>query len=305
MKNLYFIGVDGGGSKTSYVLIDQNKKIIKTYKNGPTTFDVISKEQFTKTIKEGITNVLPDNGDIASIFLGIGGVSCKNDELEICNIIKNFNIFSDKTLINSGNDIYNAFFSTFTNSGICLIVGTGSVIFGKDIFGNEKRLSGYGFIEGDVGSGYYIGLSALKILGKMYDGVTPFDNTFIDFSNKLGIRSKEDLIKHFNNASRNEIAKEAKYLIEHHENKHIFKILIDGANNYAIYVNSLCKQLPNIEKNLTIIGSCGLNEIYNRLIMSEINSLQPGIKYISHANEADFGAANYAYIIYNNKQIKR
>lgn len=54
--------------------------------------------------------------------------------------------------------------------GIVLIVGTGSVAFGRNERGESVRSDGWGWLLGDAGSGYEIGRSALRAVCASADG---------------------------------------------------------------------------------------------------------------------------------------
>lgn len=305
MSDIFFIGVDGGGSKTSYVLMDQEHHIIKTYMNGPSTYDVVSTTIFKETILDGLSNVLPDKGFVASVFLGIGGIITSDDERKVVCLIKESGLFDEHTLVRASNDIYNAFYSTFSGSGICLIIGTGCVVYGRTYEGKELRLSGYGYLEGDKGSGYDIAMSALRILARMYDGILEFDDTFRMFSFKINVHDKTELIHYFNNASRSEIAANAKFLLENSKSRYIQEILDSCAENFALYVDVLLKKLPDIERKMTIIGSCGLSPVYLDKILERTHVRHPDIQYIPHLHDADFGAAYYAMVLWKKEGNKK
>lgn len=305
MSDIFFIGVDGGGSKTSYVLMDQEHHIIKTYKNGPSTYDVVSAATFKETILDGLSNVLPDKGFIASVFLGIGGIISNNDERKVVRLIKESGLFDNRTLVRAGNDIYNAFYSTFSDSGICLIIGTGCVVYGRTSKGKELRLSGYGYLEGDKGSGYDISMSALRLLARMYDGILEFDDTFRLFSMKINVHDKIGLIHYFNNTGRSEIAANAKFLLENSKSRYIQEILDSCADNFALYVDFLLKRFPDIERKMTIIGSCGSSPVYLDKILERIHARHPDIQYIPHLHDADFGAACCAMALWKKEEDKK
>jgi N-acetylglucosamine kinase-like BadF-type ATPase len=54
--------------------------------------------------------------------------------------------------------------------GVLLIAGTGSIAFAVDAAGHQRRVGGLGWRMGDEGSGYWIGVAALRAVGRMHDG---------------------------------------------------------------------------------------------------------------------------------------
>lgn len=57
-----------------------------------------------------------------------------------------------------------------SGSGLVLIAGTGSVIFGRTRGGATLRAGGWGHLLGDAGSGYAIGRAGLRAVAAAYDG---------------------------------------------------------------------------------------------------------------------------------------
>ena len=57
--------------------------------------------------------------------------------------------------------------------GIALISGTGSIVFGRSPHGEMARAGGWGHILGDEGSGYAIGVEALRAVMRAFDGRGP------------------------------------------------------------------------------------------------------------------------------------
>ena len=57
--------------------------------------------------------------------------------------------------------------------GVALISGTGSIVFGRDPNGDTSRAGGWGHILGDEGSGYALGVAALRAVMCAFDGRGP------------------------------------------------------------------------------------------------------------------------------------
>ena len=61
------------------------------------------------------------------------------------------------------NDVVGAWASgSLASAGIVAISGTGSNVFGVNAAGDSWRCGGWGHILGDEGSGYWIGLGAIR-----------------------------------------------------------------------------------------------------------------------------------------------
>jgi N-acetylglucosamine kinase len=173
----YYIGIDGGGTKTKAVLIDDNLKIISEDIGGPSNFLVFDIDTVANSLIELIGNVLNkgniDSQNVKKILLGTAGAGRKEDAERLENklykvaktksiIINNFKVESDARIALEG-----AFAG---KPGSILIAGTGSIMFGKDSNGKIHRVGGFGRLLGDEGSGFHIGRAGLNAVAKSFDG---------------------------------------------------------------------------------------------------------------------------------------
>ena len=169
-KEKYIIGVDGGGTKTEAALANFEGKILKLAKTGPSNLRNVGIKSATEDIVLGIKKVLPREGKILSIFIGLAAVEeeykPKKEEIkkEILKRLKNF-----KSKITIGSDQMVAFKSgTDEKDGIVLISGTGCVCHGWKN-GKEAKTSGWGWLD-DEGSGFWAGQKGSQAVLKELDG---------------------------------------------------------------------------------------------------------------------------------------
>lgn len=149
---------DSGSTKTTWVLIDNNKviKTISTPGYNPYYYDTNS---LTKSLKNELYSELKDI-DITEIHYYGSGCSTETN----CSIISNslLTIFKNANII-VNHDLYGAAVALLQNrEGIACILGTGSnscLWDGKQIIGNVPST---GYLLGDEGSGTYIGMKILK-----------------------------------------------------------------------------------------------------------------------------------------------
>jgi N-acetylglucosamine kinase-like BadF-type ATPase len=78
--------------------------------------------------------------------------------------------------------------------GVILIAGTGSIVLGKRADGEIIRVGGWGRVLGDEGSGYFLGLEALKAVSKEFDGLSEATLLKELFSARLGWTSRHQII---------------------------------------------------------------------------------------------------------------
>lgn len=154
----YFLGIDGGGTKTEFALSNENGTILSSVTlEGVNPVD-IGITRARDILMQGISTVIGDRATSSIYaFAGIaGGITGQNKD-KIHDILAGFG-FAD---FKNGSDAENAVASTLSDvDGTVVIMGTGTVAFTKT---NNKliRHGGWGYLFEDGGSGYSIGRDAI------------------------------------------------------------------------------------------------------------------------------------------------
>jgi len=78
--------------------------------------------------------------------------------------------------------------------GVVLISGTGSIAFGRDDAGEERRAGGWGYLIGDEGSAVWLGLEGLRAAAHHADGRGAGTAITAHILRELGVRSFMDVI---------------------------------------------------------------------------------------------------------------
>src|SRR3989344_3403958 len=175
LKKDVFLGVDGGGTKTQAVLVDaQGKVIAKGQASGsnPAIFGIgKSLDNIYLSAQIALKN-FSDAVDIPAC-LAIAGVNTEKEAKIFLDAVLSHPTLSKIISKNSivVNDTQAALRAgTNDKNAVVLIAGTGSNCFGTNEIGQSAKSGGRDFILSDEGSGYAIGLSALKAVTKMSDG---------------------------------------------------------------------------------------------------------------------------------------
>lgn len=172
---MYFLGVDGGGTKTSFVLSDEKGGIRGRFYSGGSDFISRSKTEVTEVINNGIAQACASAGiskaDITYGVLGFSGYGeTRSSAQELDEICANalspdtFTCVSDSVIAWAG--------SLAMKPGINVIAGTGSIVFGMNSKGDSARASGWGAYC-DEGSCQWFGNKAVGIFTKQADGRLP------------------------------------------------------------------------------------------------------------------------------------
>lgn len=168
----FYIGVDGGGTKTEFALIDENGNLVAKSKAGSTNYQAVGANRVRQELLSGLDRLLktanlnPER--VQKIFMGLAGAGRKNDQLEIKRFFDR-TAYQGKVFVDT--DAVIALAGAFaTGPGIILISGTGSICYGKNQVGTFVRSGGWGYLLGDEGSGYFIGNNAIIASLKDFDG---------------------------------------------------------------------------------------------------------------------------------------
>lgn len=169
---MYYLGIDGGGTKTKYTLVDENLKKVMEVEGGTTHIHQVGIEGIKKEITENLNNILETlnikESDISYAFLGIPGYGESiEDKNKIDHLIKEI----IKMPYRVDNDGLNAWAAgTACKEGINVIAGTGSIAHGMNKDGVMARCGGFGPGIGDDGSAYWIGLKTINAYTKQKEG---------------------------------------------------------------------------------------------------------------------------------------
>ncbi len=173
----YFLGFDGGASKTAGAIIDSHGNVISEKSGGPSNFQIIGTARASENILGVANAALAECGlvfaDIAGIFLGLTGAGRQSDQERMKKGFEEFLTDHDLPMpwIGVESDALAALEGAFPGkAGLILISGTGSILLAKDKSGSVMRVGGWGRYIGDEGSGYAIGKAGLSALVKDYDG---------------------------------------------------------------------------------------------------------------------------------------
>lgn len=168
MSNKYYLGIDGGGTKTELLLRDQNGKDIKRLIVGPSNPNDIGMEKSQLVLQDAVVKITENvNCDSISAFAGIAGALTGNNKLELEKLFSKFGF--NKFAV--GSDVENIIsLGLDDKDGIAVIMGTGVGTF-KVINGKSQKVASLGYLLEDGGSGYCIGRDGIKAYFNQQDGL--------------------------------------------------------------------------------------------------------------------------------------
>lgn len=170
MNNIkYFLGVDGGGSKTTAVVYSSDGKFISSAVGESINYCSVGLENARQAMADIINRLSVKEFDCAVIgSAALNGRASGKETAEFCSgIIKSKKIIMDS-------DLYIAL-EAADSDGECaaVISGTGSMAVMRNSDGEIKTAGGWGYILGDEGSGYSVGLCGIKAAIRGFEKSAP------------------------------------------------------------------------------------------------------------------------------------
>lgn len=205
------LGIDGGGSKTICIIMDDGGKILGRGEAGASNYQSIgieaAKKQIESAIYQAIITALNSQNsiNIIAICLGLAGVGRPEDIEVIKSIVNQLqnsqNIpaitwdLKPSHIVICHDALIGLIGGVGDAVGIVVAAGTGSIIFGRNHQGKSKRVSGWGYILGDEGGGYKIAVAGMQAALKAYDGRSETTILLENFQQYLQLENIEKLIE--------------------------------------------------------------------------------------------------------------
>ena len=183
-----YLGIDGGGSKTSFLLVDEYYNEICHIESGPSNWLSVGADAATQAITQGISHLTERPNIVCAGFAG----AARHDSAAFYKEVLESLIPEAQIIIES--DAFIASIGAIgVDPGILLIAGTGSIVIGRDKARNMFRIGGWGPYFGDEGSGFWIGREAVREALRSLDlqASTEFSNRI---AGRLGLKSISEVV---------------------------------------------------------------------------------------------------------------
>jgi len=167
--SLLLLGVDGGGTKTTIVACSDTGEYLGSVSCGSINYNAIGMKAARENIAAGIDGILQKTGQKDYRFITIGhsaldDVATDEEKITFCEGI----IDKDKLYMLSDADVALKG-SASGGYGMLIISGTGAIGSAVDKAGVKYVAGGWGYLLNDDGSGYAIGMGAIKSAIRDYE----------------------------------------------------------------------------------------------------------------------------------------
>jgi glucosamine kinase len=163
----FYLGIDGGGTKTRCVLGDETTVLASAMTGGCSVIragEQAAREALHGAIRQvcEAAKISPDR--VGAVCVGATGAARPEIAEKVRHIILEI-IPNGSRKIEVVGDTVIALEAAFGKKpGVVVIAGTGSIAYGRDGEGQIARAGGWGFAISDEGSGYWIGRSAVAAI---------------------------------------------------------------------------------------------------------------------------------------------
>jgi N-acetylglucosamine kinase-like BadF-type ATPase len=170
-----FLGVDGGGTKTRFLLVDAAGKVLASHLEGPAYYLEIGLDGLREMLTRGIGQTLRQGGvseaDLTRAFLGLPAYGEDSKLLSALDAAPSQALPHGR--YDCGNDMVCGWAGALAGAdGINIVSGTGSIAYGE-FAGRNARAGGWGELFSDEGSSYWVAREGLRLFARMSDGRSP------------------------------------------------------------------------------------------------------------------------------------
>lgn len=256
----FFLGIDGGGSKTLAVIVDAQGQERGRALAGSSNYQAVGIESALAALHAAAEQAALEAGGclpVKAAWLGLAGVDRPGDQrlllprLQV--LAAMMRLTNDAELLLSALD--NAV-------GVALVAGTGSIALGRDARGAAARAGGWGHILGDEGSGYDIGRRALQAATRAADGRGTATTLLERIMSYWSLERPDDMIGRVynNNDDKAMIARLAPLVLRAaRDGDHVArKIVQSTADELALTALTVCKALDFSGKRVGLALGGGL-----------------------------------------------
>jgi N-acetylmuramic acid 6-phosphate etherase len=281
------LGVEGGGTKTSWVLVERGENELRVSDQGklpPANFRLATPDQL-----RAMFNELPKEIARTGIFLaGCGTEEDRQSLTRLCAEIWP----QAKVVVGSDRDSGLAA-ALGHGDGIVVNAGSGSSITGR----RDKRIEnagGWGHILGDAGGGYFLSLQALRLILREYDvhrGEVQFTTKVL---RALSLNNLDELVRWAQTADKMEVAMLTPVVFEAAAggDARVMEIIEEGARVLCEYTEAVATRLHVLAPKVVLLGGLFQRDsIYNHAFRRRLKKTLPDARVTNSERAPELGAA--------------
>ena len=258
-----YLGIDGGGSKTVFLLADDRGRELARVHSGASNWLSVGRAAAAAAIRDGVARLAGPAPDfVCAGFAGAGrpeGLEFYRSVLEPLFPSSAVRVESDGLIAYVG--------AIGLSPGVLLIAGTGSIAIGRHADGAMIRAGGWGPHFGDESGGFWIGREAVRTALRSLD-TSRSDEFSVKVSAALGLSSTEKVVAEWG-AGRigvPEIAALFPVVLTLYPEEPAASILHLAASHLRSVTETALRRIDSSPRALSVMGSVASHPVMRRLI---------------------------------------
>jgi N-acetylmuramic acid 6-phosphate etherase len=288
------LGVEGGGTKTAWVLVEEavmsgadagtEFRILDQGRLPPSNLRLTTSERLREIFDE-----LPKQIDRAGVFLA--GCGTDEDRQSLARICRG--IWPSAKIV-TGSDRDSGLAAALDHAdGIVVNAGSGSSVTGRR--GERiERAGGWGHILGDTGGGYFISIEALRLILREHDlhhGEMQFTARILQ---ALSLNNLDELVRWAQTADKMEISMLAPVVFEAagSGDPRVTEIVEEGARALCEYTEAVACRLHLLAPKVALMGGLFYRDsLYTHAFRRRLKKNLPDARVTVAERPPEFGAA--------------
>jgi len=241
----FFLGIEGGGTRTVALLADARGQICKRFELGPLNLKLASDRDVLQRLREIKSRAALRP---SSWSLCLAGCRTVADRARLRSLAERI---WPRVPLYIGSDLDSGFAAAFglNGAGILVVSGTGSCVQGR----NGKRVAqagGWGHLLGDHGSGYWIALTGLRAAVREHDRRGAATPALRRVLGRLCLNSPDELIDWIQAASKAEVAVFAGEFLDEDGSR----LTLQAASFLAMDCEGVARRLGLSSPDIALVG---------------------------------------------------
>jgi N-acetylmuramic acid 6-phosphate etherase len=283
----YVLGIEGGGTKTEWVLARSNGDALEVEREGK--LSAANLKLITDSALEDLFGVLPRD-EVTHVGAYLAGCGTETDRDRLRKVVAK--VWPEATIA-VGSDRDSAMAVAFGDrDGIAVIAGTGAAVHGRKDRKIEKA-GGWGQLLGDRGGGYHLAMQGLRSVLSHYDlsqTITPLAQTIL---RTLALNRLSDLVDWAMQADKMSVARLAPAIFEaaRQGEPEMLQIVQGGTQALAEFTNAVAQRLDFLDPCVKLVGGLWNHPDYVSLYKYRLSTLLPKASVERCGESGALGAA--------------
>jgi len=255
----YYIGVDGGGSHLRAVLVDETMHVLREVVRGKANPNTLGLQQASERIQQALRDVVQDFPEpIHAVGIGIAGAPKAIAEKWLRDTVKAALPLAE--VVPSSDEEIALVGAHGERRGVLVLAGTGSIAHAVNDAGEGLTIGGWGYLMGDKGSGYWLGLQALEAYIRHEDGTDTRPTSLVArVRQACGFKDRFDIIPWLYQPApdASKVASLAPLVLEEAQagDARAQQIVSEGADELALLAQTLVRRLNIQQPRYAFAGS--------------------------------------------------